>query len=84
MRRPVQVVEHEQCPLLARRGLEQRGHGLEQPVALGLRVGSGRLAQRLELGPQPRQVGCQVPELGPEAIESDRLDERPSASTNGW
>ena len=58
---PVQVVEHEQQRAAGRDLAEQPGDGLEQAVAVGLRIaGLGRpeLGQpAAELGDQPRQLG---------------------------
>ena len=84
---PLQVVEHEQDR--RRRGDlgQQAGHGLEQPVALGLRLALDRRRQLgrapAQLGNEPGQLGAVLARAGPQLtrrgaheVVAQRLDER--------
>ena len=59
--RPLQIVEHEQHRRLGRHLAEQPDDGLEQPVALGLRL---RLERRRQVGRAPAQLRNEPRELG--------------------
>ena len=70
--RPLQVVEDQEDGLVGRRRSEPDGHGIEEPITLGLRVGSERRCKVRyplgQLGEEPHQLASVATEPLPELM----------------